>query len=61
MVYRIEGEFDIDIGINFERWEHRTRANIWWSKVDFVEDHRTDGHWIGVLPTPKSSLIQDDP
>ena len=50
----------IDIGINFDRGHARTGANTWWSKVDFVEDHRADGHWVGVLPPPKSSLIQDD-
>ena len=50
----------IDIGINFDRGHARTGANTWWSKVDFVEDHRADGHWVGVLPPPKSPLIQDD-
>ena len=50
----------IDIGINVDRGHHRTGANTWWSKVDFVEDDRVDGHWIGVLPPSKSSLIQDN-
>ncbi|MDE0686010.1 MAG: hypothetical protein OXI63_24050 [Candidatus Poribacteria bacterium] len=50
----------IDIGINFDRGHHRTGANSWWSKVDFIEDDRVDGHWIGVLPPPKSSLIEDN-
>ena len=50
----------IDIGINFDRGHHRTGANTWWSKVDFIEDNRVDGHWVGVLPPPKSSLIEDN-
>lgn len=50
----------IAIGINFDRGHHRTGANTWWSKVDFVEDDRVDGHWVNVLPPPKSSLIQDN-
>ncbi len=50
----------IDIGINFDRGHHRTGANSWWSKVDFVEDNRVDGHWVDVLPPPKSSLMQDN-
>ena len=43
----------IDIGINVDRGHHRTGANTWWSKVDFVEDDRVDGHWTGVLPPRK--------
>lgn len=50
----------IDIGINVDRGHHRTGANTWWSKVGFVEDDRADGHWIGVLPPPKSFLIEDN-
>ena len=50
----------IDIGINVDRGHHRTGANTWWSKVDFVEDDRVDGHWVDVLPPPKLSLIQDN-
>ena len=50
----------IDIGINVDRGHHRTGANTWWSKVDFVEDDRVDGHWVDVLPPPKSSLIEDN-
>ena len=48
-----ETEEPIDIGINVDRGHHRTGANTWWSKVDFVEDDRVDGHWTGVLPPPK--------
>ena len=50
----------IDIGINVDRGHHRTGANSWWSKVGFVEDNRNDGHWVGVLPPPKPSVLQDD-
>ncbi|MYB93825.1 carbohydrate binding family 9 domain-containing protein [Candidatus Poribacteria bacterium] len=50
----------IDIGINVDRGHHRTGANTWWSKVDFVEDDRVDGHWIGVLPPPKLPILRDD-
>ena len=42
----------IDIGINVDRGHARTGANTWWSKVDFVQDDRVDGHWTGVLPPP---------
>ena len=50
----------IDIGINVDRGHTRTGANTWWSKVDFVEDDRADGHWIGVLPPPKIAPMQDN-
>ena len=50
----------IDIGINFDRGHHRTGANSWWSKVDFVEDDRVDGHWVDVLPPPKLPILRDD-
>ncbi len=55
-----ETDEPIDIGINVDRGHHRTGANTWWSKVDFIEDDRADGHWVDVLPPPKSSLIQDN-
>lgn len=55
-----ETDEPIDIGINVDRGHHRTGANTWWSKVDFVEDDRVDGHWTGVLPPSKSSLIEDN-
>ena len=47
---RTHRKVQIDIGINVDRGHHRTGANTWWSKVDFVEDDRVDGHWVGVLP-----------
>ena len=50
----------IDIGINFDRGHARTGANTWWSKVDFIEDDRADGHWVGVLPPPKLPVLRDD-
>ena len=50
----------IDIGINVDRGHARTGANTWWSKVGFIEDDRADGHWVDVLPPPKSALIQDN-
>ena len=50
----------IDIGINFDRGHTRTGANTWWSKVDFVEDDRADGHWVGVLPPPRLPILRDD-
>lgn len=40
----------ITMGINFDRGHHRTGANTWWSKVEFREDGRNDGHWVNVLP-----------
>ena len=50
----------IDIGINVDRGHHRTGANSWWSKVDFVEDDRNDGHWVDVLPPSKLPILRDD-
>ena len=50
----------IDIGINFDRGHARTGANTWWSKVDFVEDDRVDGHWVDVLPPPKLPILRGD-
>ena len=50
----------INIGINFDRGHHRTGANTWWSKVDFVEDDRNDGHWVDVLPPTKLPILRDD-
>ena len=50
----------IDIGINFDRGHHRTGANTWWSKVDFIEDDRVDGHWVGVLLPPKPPIFRDN-
>lgn len=50
----------INIGINFDRGHARTGANTWWSKVDFVEDDRVDGHWVDVLPPPKLPILRDD-
>ncbi len=55
-----ETDEPIDIGINVDRGHHRIGANTWWSKVDFVEDDRVDGHWTGVLPPPKLSIFPDD-
>ena len=43
-------DIPITMGINFDRGHHRTGANTWWSKVEFREDGRNDGHWVNVLP-----------
>lgn len=42
------------MGINFDRWQERTRENSWWSPVGFMEDNRPDGHWQDVLPPIKA-------
>ena len=44
----------IRMGINFERIHARTRTRSWWSNIEPIEPYENDGHWMHVLPPPKS-------
>ena len=45
----------IQMGINFDRGQARTNEHSWWSNVGVQEFYENDGHWLNVLPPPKSS------
>ena len=44
----------IQMGINFDRLQARTEEHSWWSNLGPGERHKDDGHWLHVLPPPKS-------
>ena len=44
----------IQIGINFDRFQARTRTHSWWSNIGPRDNYKGDGHWMHVLP-PKAS------
>lgn len=44
----------IQMGINFDRGQARTNEHSWWSNVGVQEFYENDGHWLNVLPPPKS-------
>ena len=48
----------IRMGINFDRGQARTNERSWWSNVGVQEFYKNDGHWLNVLPPPRSSHIQ---
>ena len=48
----------IRMGINFDRGQVRTDVRSWWSNVGVEELYEKDGHWLHVLPPPKSSGTQ---
>ena len=48
----------IRMGINFDRGQARTNIRSWWSNIGVQEFYKNDGHWLNVLPPPKSSRIQ---
>ena len=48
----------IRMGINFDRGQARTSIHSWWSNIGVQEFYKNDGHWLNVLPPPKSSRIQ---
>lgn len=48
----------IQMGINFNRRQHRTGENSWWSNIGVEKQYKNDGNWIRVLPPPKSSRMQ---
>ncbi len=45
----------IQMGINFDRGHARTNERSWWSNVGPQRSYENDGHWLKVLPPPKSS------
>ena len=48
----------IRMGVNFDRGQTRTSQRSWWSNIGDEELYENDGHWLNVLPPPKSSRIQ---
>ena len=48
----------IRMGINFDRGQVRTGVRSWWSNIGVEESYENDGHWLHVLPPPKSSNTQ---
>ena len=48
----------IRMGINFDRGQARTSEHSWWSNIGAKEFYKNDGHWLKVLPPPKSSGMQ---
>ena len=47
----------IRMGLNFDRGQARTNVRSWWSNIGVQdqESYKNDGHWLNVLPPPKSS------
>lgn len=48
----------VRMGINFQRVQARTRTRSWWSNIGTLARYRDDGHWLHVLPPPKSPDTQ---
>lgn len=48
----------VRMGINFDRGQTRTNEHSWWSNIGVREFYKNDGHWLNVLPPPKSSGMQ---
>ncbi|MGC8833359.1 MAG: carbohydrate binding family 9 domain-containing protein, partial [Armatimonadota bacterium] len=45
------------VGVNFDRYQQRTRVHSWWSNVGPQEFYDLDGHWVGVkLPSFRSHV-----
>ena len=42
------------MGINFQRVQAHTRTHSWWSNIGPTERYKDDGHWMHVLPPPRS-------
>ena len=40
----------VRMGINFGRFQQRTREHSWWCNLGVQEFRENDGHWIDVLP-----------
>ena len=58
MLYYPQTTEPVRMGINFDRLQARTRIHSWWSNIGFPERYEDDGHWIHVLPPPKSSDLK---
>ena len=48
----------IRMGINFDRFQARTLTHSWWSNIGSTERYEDDGHWLHVIPPPKSTDTQ---
>ena len=48
----------IQMGVNFDRFQARTWTHSWWSNIGATERYEDDGHWLHVLPPPKSPDMQ---
>ena len=44
----------IRMGMNFQRGQARTGTRSWWSNIGLTGRYKDDGHWLHVLPPPKS-------
>ena len=58
MLYYPQTTEPIQMGINFDRLQKHTRIHSWWSNIGFPERYEDDGHWLHVLPPPKSSDLK---
>ena len=58
MLYYPQTTEPIQMGINFDRLQAHTRIHSWWSNIGFPERYGDDGHWLHVLPPPKSSDLK---
>ena len=58
MLYYPQTTEPIQMGINFDRLQAHTRIHSWWSNIGFPERYEDDGHWLHVLPPPKSSDLK---
>ena len=58
MLYYPQAAEPIQMGINFDRLQGHTRIHSWWSNIGFPERYEDDGHWLHVLPPPKSSDLK---
>ena len=47
----------IQMGINFDRLQARTRTHSLWSNIGYPQRYKDDGHWLHVLP-PKLPDMQ---
>lgn len=43
----------ITMGINFDRYQHRTGEQSWWSSAGTQTSYEYDGHWVDVMPPAK--------
>ena len=48
----------IRMGVNFDRFQARTWTHSWWSNIGATDRYEDDGHWLHVLPPPKSPDMQ---
>ncbi|MDD9975929.1 MAG: DUF5916 domain-containing protein, partial [Candidatus Poribacteria bacterium] len=46
------------MGINFDREQQRTGERSWWCNLGVQEFRENDGHWIDVLPPPRTRELK---